>query len=188
MNAGEKFGLLTAVRVSALSDHRWLFKCECGKEKEIRAFNVKSGNTKSCGCLHFSADVIKKRVTSQKANIQANKAKVFERNAATGKLIAGVPKPPGPTGKGPDHLKAIYWQLKSPNQQMIEGWNLNELVRTNAHLFQPADLVWKGSDCRATKGLRGLFEMRNGELFRRSWKGWAIGDRRPDEPTKGTTK
>lgn len=27
-----------------------IFKCDCGKEKEISLSHVKAGNTKSCGC------------------------------------------------------------------------------------------------------------------------------------------
>lgn len=29
----------------------WLCKCECGKEKIIRGYSLKRGDTKSCGCL-----------------------------------------------------------------------------------------------------------------------------------------
>lgn len=51
---GEKFGRLT---VSGLShrDERyrkwWLCKCECGKETTLHTGNLRSGNTRSCGCL-----------------------------------------------------------------------------------------------------------------------------------------
>ena len=50
---GDKYNRLTAVQF----DHRrgstqyWLFKCECGNKKVLQVNNVKSGNTKSCGCL-----------------------------------------------------------------------------------------------------------------------------------------
>lgn len=50
---GEKFNQLTAVkRVSSGSGHGsvWLWKCECGTEKEIPLGDVKRGTTKSCGC------------------------------------------------------------------------------------------------------------------------------------------
>ena len=29
----------------------WLCRCDCGTEKKVTAGNLKSGNTKSCGCL-----------------------------------------------------------------------------------------------------------------------------------------
>jgi hypothetical protein len=49
--SGIKYGRLTAIRKSDLGKHpRWLFKCECGKEKVILKFHVIRGNIKSCGC------------------------------------------------------------------------------------------------------------------------------------------
>lgn len=32
-----------------------LYRCVCGREKEIEIRNVKSGHTKSCGCIHEAA-------------------------------------------------------------------------------------------------------------------------------------
>jgi len=51
---GQKFGMLTAVKFIEIKFRTsiWLFKCDCGVEKKIYSSNVKSGNTKSCGCLH----------------------------------------------------------------------------------------------------------------------------------------
>lgn len=51
---GKKYGQLTALRET---DERyggckvWEFLCDCGKTKHISMSAVKSGNTKSCGCL-----------------------------------------------------------------------------------------------------------------------------------------
>lgn len=49
----KKYSYLTAVRYVG-SDKRgnaiWLYRCDCGVEKEIRSYNVKSLNTVSCGC------------------------------------------------------------------------------------------------------------------------------------------
>jgi len=44
---GQKYGELTAVRF--ISRDRWLWRCSCGKEVEIRASSVKSGKVVSCG-------------------------------------------------------------------------------------------------------------------------------------------
>ena len=50
---GDKYGRLTAIRF----DHKrrshqcWLFRCDCGNKKVIEVAKVKSGHTKSCGCL-----------------------------------------------------------------------------------------------------------------------------------------
>ena len=51
---GDKYNKLTAIRF----DHKdkwgqqyWLFKCDCGNKKVIKASNVKGNYVKSCGCL-----------------------------------------------------------------------------------------------------------------------------------------
>lgn len=40
----------------------WHCKCDCGNEVDVRAQNLKDGNTKSCGCLN-SDEVIKRNTT-----------------------------------------------------------------------------------------------------------------------------
>ena len=50
---GKRFGRLTVIRRSYLNNNKtyWLCKCDCGAEKIIRRDKLRSGNTKSCGCL-----------------------------------------------------------------------------------------------------------------------------------------
>ena len=54
MQVGEVCGRLTAVRFHH-SDKRhrkyWVCRCECGKEIITHTGSLRSGNTKSCGCL-----------------------------------------------------------------------------------------------------------------------------------------
>ena len=50
---GKRFGKLTAIRPVGEDSHKrsvWLFKCDCDKDYIGPLHNVKSGNTKSCGC------------------------------------------------------------------------------------------------------------------------------------------
>ena len=51
---GMHFGELTVIGISQKrgknGDVFWNCKCNCGKEKEIRTYNLTSGLTKSCGC------------------------------------------------------------------------------------------------------------------------------------------
>lgn len=53
---GQRFGLLTVKKREGTieKDRRatWRCKCDCGKTVIVRAVDLKSGNTKSCGCLH----------------------------------------------------------------------------------------------------------------------------------------
>lgn len=50
---GQKFNKLTFVEFNYIKNYTtyWLCRCDCGKEKILGAATVKSGNTKSCGCI-----------------------------------------------------------------------------------------------------------------------------------------
>lgn len=52
-HAGKRYGRLVGVRkVKPRNKHTfWLWRCDCGVEKEISANHVKRGKTRSCGCL-----------------------------------------------------------------------------------------------------------------------------------------
>ena len=52
---GMTFGRLRVIRRVGTDKHRkplWRCKCECGKTTIVNTSCLKSGNTKSCGCLH----------------------------------------------------------------------------------------------------------------------------------------
>lgn len=50
---GRRFGRLVVIkRISPIGHKvRWLCHCDCGAEKDIAAYELTSGNTRSCGCL-----------------------------------------------------------------------------------------------------------------------------------------
>jgi hypothetical protein len=56
--SGQRFGRLVAIcktqRPASISDTAayWLFRCDCGTERVIRAKDVRTGKTQSCGCYH----------------------------------------------------------------------------------------------------------------------------------------
>lgn len=52
--AGQRYGRLIIISCVGRDKHGnsiWLCKCDCGNEKVIAAYQMKSGTTKSCGCL-----------------------------------------------------------------------------------------------------------------------------------------
>ena len=52
---GQKFGRLIVIKRmgnNKWGNLRWLCRCVCGKEKTIQGSHLKSGATKSCGCLN----------------------------------------------------------------------------------------------------------------------------------------
>lgn len=54
---GQKFGRMTAIKPidTQNKSRRWLFLCDCGKEKVILSRSVKAGMTKSCGCSMYES-------------------------------------------------------------------------------------------------------------------------------------
>ena len=52
---GQVFGRLTVQGPSMWRDNNreilWLCRCSCGKRCFVRVSNLRSGSTKSCGCL-----------------------------------------------------------------------------------------------------------------------------------------
>lgn len=54
----QKFGLLTALecvgKPEGKSTYHWKCKCDCGKEVIVNGSSLRSGNTKSCGCMKYS--------------------------------------------------------------------------------------------------------------------------------------
>jgi hypothetical protein len=47
--SGQKYGMLTALDYVGTS--KWRFRCDCGRDTVADGVNVRSGHTKSCGCL-----------------------------------------------------------------------------------------------------------------------------------------
>lgn len=45
---GNTYGYLTVIK--QIPGGKWLCKCKCGNEVEVLTYNLKNGNTKSCGC------------------------------------------------------------------------------------------------------------------------------------------
>ena len=52
---GQKFGRWTVLEQAPRGDKpgqaRWVCRCECGAEKQVDGFRLRSGESKSCGCL-----------------------------------------------------------------------------------------------------------------------------------------
>ncbi len=61
---GLRFGRLEVVEYNGLANGKtcWLVRCDCGSEKIVRSDHIKSGATKSCGCL--SKEITIKRSTT----------------------------------------------------------------------------------------------------------------------------
>lgn len=55
--AGQKFGRLTVINLAEKGPRAWWHcKCDCGTEKIVSAVLLRSGGSKSCGCLKKETD------------------------------------------------------------------------------------------------------------------------------------
>ena len=89
---GQKYGKLTVIkRVENNISNRvsWLCKCDCGNETIVDSNSLRTGNTKSCGCLNYIA---KNDLTGQRFGLLT--------------AICQVPKPKNYKTKG------TYWKCK----------------------------------------------------------------------------
>ena len=60
---GKHFGLLTVEKYNP-ETKKWICKCECGKTTEVLSYNLRLGNTKSCGHLKNSKGIKRARPTN----------------------------------------------------------------------------------------------------------------------------
>ena len=52
---GQRFGRLTVVKRAVNTKNgkaQWVCKCDCGNYNVVQSYDLRSGNTKSCGCLN----------------------------------------------------------------------------------------------------------------------------------------
>ena len=58
---GQKFGKLTAIKIdenNKTKKTKWICKCDCGNYTSVSTSNLKSGHTKSCGCITKQETII----------------------------------------------------------------------------------------------------------------------------------
>lgn len=66
---GRQFGELTVLRRvenDRNSKARWLCRCSCGRQREVYAFHLKNGNTRSCGCKKYSISYNKRNLAGKR--------------------------------------------------------------------------------------------------------------------------
>lgn len=61
-NRYERLLVKEAVGKDKQGNYLWLCKCDCGNEVVVRGYNLRNGNTKSCGCLSKDNIITKCRI------------------------------------------------------------------------------------------------------------------------------
>lgn len=83
---GKRFGRLTVLCRDGSNDQQaplWWCYCDCGNSKTVAGFNLKSGQTQSCGCIAREVNgkrMAKLAASDQNKNVQkrlANEAKIL---------------------------------------------------------------------------------------------------------------
>ena len=71
LNIGDKYNLLTIIGISDKKDSNYrkfyICKCDCGNTTQVRGDKLKSGHTKSCGCLNTTGRI--NNILNQKFNL-----------------------------------------------------------------------------------------------------------------------
>lgn len=69
---GQTFGQLTVVMRADIKSNRgesiWVCKCSCGGTSAVLQWNLRSGNTKSCGCLKIAKNTKHGKINSREYN------------------------------------------------------------------------------------------------------------------------
>lgn len=90
---GKKYGRLTVVKIgeplikkNGKKENRWVCKCDCGNPDEILVlgYNLKNGNTKSCGCLHHENAVLQGKQNTAKTGKRNKKYNTYDLSGEYG--------------------------------------------------------------------------------------------------------
>lgn len=91
---------------------------------------------------------------------------------------------------GPDHPAAVDWCFKSPQGDIMQGFNLQHLIRINVQYFEEKDVVWRktpsGLCCIAYHALTRLKAGEGKPWGRKSWKGWILAHKHSTVTEKET--
>ncbi len=76
---GEKYGRLTVVELDSVKNHKayWKCVCDCGLTVVANGNNLRSGNTKSCGCLHKEIVAAQGKANTKHGESHSNRTRLY---------------------------------------------------------------------------------------------------------------
>lgn len=103
------------------------------------------------------------------------KERIAKQMREFGEALIGVPKTIPGLRADENHLKAKVWHIRSPAGVDYHCKNLSLFIRNNSHLFEPEDVRWVGSRCKASHGISAMGQNRKppGRVATQ-WKGWVL--------------
>lgn len=154
---GNTYGKLTVVSFSHVDKrNRKHFHtvCECGNSKVIHGASLKSGNTRSCGCLCREVQSLRKLPDNQgafnavffQARVGAKKRNIpFELSIS---LVTSI-------AKQPCHYCGVVGGNFKTTKNCKEGIRYNGMDRLNSQLgYTPENVVPCCRDCNFMKGTK----------------------------------
>lgn len=123
---GQRFAHLTVMHLVSMSQPIWHCRCDCGREVDVAARNLKYGHTTSCGCAQRAAQL------------------------DTDNRIGSIKISPL-TGPFETNIRAKWFRV-SDGSHTWEFKNLSKFVRDNADMFG-CDPANKSQWERVAKGL-----------------------------------
>lgn len=102
---GQRFGRLTVIAYDH-AEHdgaHWLCKCDCGTEKVLAGYSLRSGSTKSCGCL--KSDASREALDKARAVLKARPRKDLTGQRFGRLVVLGL-------SDVPDRKGFIFWRVR----------------------------------------------------------------------------
>jgi HNH endonuclease len=125
------FGYLTAIRrldKIKNEEHLWLFQCKCGNLKEATVSAVRSGHTRSCGCL------LKREVGYSKIDDDGYVLEIVEKDKISKYLKEGGRSVANKSRYIPQHIKVMADFLGRPIDTKKESIHHKNGVRNDNRL------------------------------------------------------
>ena len=136
---GQRFGRLVVVSRAEndkFGQSRWVARCDCGGECTPTGTKLKSGHTRSCGCL--GRDVTRARATTHGQGSRNNKARAY---VAWKEMKRRVKRDPHYAGKHIDpEWFASYEAFFRDMGPCPEGWELDRI--DNSKGYAPGNCRW----------------------------------------------
>lgn len=157
LKEGDRFGMLRFMQSIGpdRANRRWLakFVCDCGNTKAMNVYEVRNGVFASCGCLRGSESRLDKWKNTMANSDSEKSAKRVLAGQNLARSNVGKERESPKVGKSSFNIHAKYFHLVHESGIELKGWNLAELVRTNAALFEKRDIEWHQGNCPAVKRL-----------------------------------
>lgn len=155
---GKKFGRLTVLErlPNETNNAKWRCKCECGNFVEVLALNIRSGNTKSCGCLSATHRMTHtstyKEWENMKSRCYIKSSSRYERYGARGITVCD---------RWRDSFEAFYEDVSMLPHFGEKGYSLDR-INTNGN-YEPSNVRWADRITQANNTSTNHFETYNGK-------------------------